>query len=316
VSTVTANGVVPEVITLGECMVLLVPPIGRALADAETLDVHCAGAESTVALYLADLGHPAAWVSRVGEDPWGDRVLRVLARSGVAVEHVTRDPDAPTGVFFKDAAASGRVYYYRRGSAASRLHPDDLAGVPVETARAVHVSGITPALGPSAAETTRRLLERSAAADTLRSFDVNHRAGLWPAAEAAPVLLGLTGNADLVFVGRDEAQTLWDTTDAESIRALLGRGHDLVVKDAHVGATLFVRGSGEPLFVAAPAVDVVEPVGAGDAFAAGYLAGWLRGAAPEERLVLAHRVAGLALGSTADHVDATALRTAGAGGRS
>lgn len=308
-----ASAAYPEVVTLGECMVLLVPPAGQALTDAETLDVHCAGAESTVALYLADLGHSVAWVSRVGEDPWGDRVLRVLARSGVGVDHVLRDPDAPTGVFFKDTG-TGRVHYYRHGSAASRLRPDDLLDVPVESARAVHVSGITPALSPSAAETTRRLFERSAAAGVVRSLDVNFRPGLWAASEAAPALLDFAGRADLVFVGRDEAHTLWGTTDAEDIRSLLGRGHDLVVKDADVGATIFPRGSDHRFFVAAPAVTVVEPIGAGDAFAAGYLAAWLRGASPENRLALAHRVAGLALGSTGDHVDATALRSAGTGG--
>jgi 2-dehydro-3-deoxygluconokinase len=81
-----------------------------------------------------------------------------------------------------------------------------------------------------------------------------------------------------------------------------------VVKDAEVGATLFLRDSDEMHFVAAPAVEVVEAVGAGDAFAAGYLASWLSGGAPEELLTLAHRVAGLALGSTADHVDARVLR--------
>lgn len=304
------NPVIPEIITFGECMVLLVPPVGEVLAEAVTLDVHCAGAESTVALYLADLGHDVAWVSRVGEDPWGDRVLRVLAESGVGVEHVLRDPDAPTGVFFKDTCA-GRVHYYRHGSAASRLGPDDLLDVPVERARVVHVSGITPALSPSAAEMTHRLFERSAAAGVVRSLDVNFRSGLWATSEAAPALLDLTGRADIVFIGRDEAHTLWGTHDAEGIRSLLGSGHDLVVKDADVGATFFSRGSDRRAFVAAPAVTVVEPVGAGDAFAAGYLSGWLRMAAPEDRLTLAHRVAGLALRSTADHVDATSLRPEG-----
>jgi 2-dehydro-3-deoxygluconokinase len=151
----------PDVITLGESMVLLVPEPGQALAEAATLDVHCAGAESNVALYLADLGRSVAWVSRLGADPWGDRISRDLSTSGVSTSYVIRDPKAPTGVFFKDAVGgTTRVHYYRRGSAASRLSPEDLDRVPVEDARVVHTSGITAAISATAAATAERLLER------------------------------------------------------------------------------------------------------------------------------------------------------------
>jgi 2-dehydro-3-deoxygluconokinase len=122
------------------------------------------------------------------------------------------------------------------------------------------------------------------------------------------VLRTFTHHADVVFVGRDEAQALWGTTDAASVRTLLGDGHELVVKDADVGATVFPAGEVDSIFVPAIRVDVVEPVGAGDAFAAGYLSGLLRGHSHQARMVLAHRVAALALGSMGDHVDATSLR--------
>ena len=297
-------------------MILLVPEVGQALVDATTLDVHCAGAESNVALYLADLGRSVAWVSRVGADPWGERIVRELSTAGVHTGYVADDAGAATGVFFKEAVAGAtRVHYYRRGSAASRLTPDDLQGVPVEQARAVHVSGITPAISSSAAATARRLFERGREAGVLCSFDVNYRSGLWPVDRAATALREMVDTADLIFVGRDEAELLWGTTHASSVRSHLGSGHDLVVKDAAVGATLFLRDSDQPHFVGAPAVEVVEAVGAGDAFAAGYLAGWLAGDPPAEVLSLAHRVAALALGSTADHVDARALRSERSGGR-
>src|SRR5215213_7722968 len=109
----------PEVIALGESMILLVPEVGQALVDATTLDVHCAGAESNVALYLADLGRSVAWVSRVGADPWGERIVRELSTAGVHTGYVADDAGAATGVFFKEAVAGAtRVHYYRRGSAA------------------------------------------------------------------------------------------------------------------------------------------------------------------------------------------------------
>ena len=299
-----------DVVTLGECMVLLTPPAGQSLVGADSLLVDAAGAESTVALYLANLGHRVAWVSRVGSDPFGDRIARRMQSADVDVRYLVRDPTSPTGVFFKDPGRgmSSRVHYYRLNSAASHLSPGDLVRVPIESSRAVHVSGITPALSRSAAEATDVLLQRACGAGVLRSFDVNYRPALWPTTAAAPILSGYAQHSDLVFVGRDEASTLWGTTDAQSIRALLGNAHELVVKDGGVGATVFPNGSGEGVFVSATATDVLEPVGAGDAFAAGYLAGWLGGEPLEVRTRLAHQVAALSLGSMLDHVDASGMR--------
>lgn len=301
-----------EVVTFGETMVLLVAEQQHSLLDSETLRIHCAGAESNVALYLADLGHRVTWMSRLGDDQFGDRIIGHLAGAGVCVDPVIRDPDRPTGLFVKEqtAAPDGdttRVRYYRTGSAASHLSPTDLAAVRLDQACIVHVSGVTPALSRSAEAATRHLL-RNSPQHVIRSFDVNYRGSLWPVQRASSTLRDLAVLADIVFVGRDEAEHLWGTPNAASIRRHLGSGHDLIVKDADIGATLFLRGSGDPVFVPAREVEVVEPVGAGDAFAAGYLSALLRDEPPSERLAFAHRVAALALGSAADHVDARALR--------
>ena len=137
-------------------------------------------------------------------------------------------------------------------------------------------------------------------AGSLVSFDVNHRSRLWPAEQAAPVLRDLANRCDLVFVGQDEAETLWGTTDPLAVRRLLPDPETLVVKDGAVGATAMCRDA-EPVFVPAPRVAVVEPVGAGDAFAAGYLAGLLRDLDPVRRLRLGHLVAAQALTSSGDN---------------
>jgi 2-dehydro-3-deoxygluconokinase len=298
---------VPEVLCMGESMVLVAAPAGETLATAATAEFSVAGAESNVSQYLADLGYDVAWISRVGEDPLGDRVLAAIAGSGVGIGLVTRDPDHPTGVFFKDPDASrSRVYYYRAGSAASHLSPADVDIVDLSGVRAVHISGVTPALSASCAAATARLFERAAARGIVRSFDVNYRPALWAREEAAPRLLALSRQADVCFVGLDEAREIWGTETPAETRELLGPGGQLVVKDSSVGATAFVQDSG--VFIPAPRVKVVEPVGAGDAFAAGYLSALLRGQPVEERLAFAHRVAAVALGSVHDHSDASALR--------
>jgi 2-dehydro-3-deoxygluconokinase len=288
-------------------MVLVAPDGGQRLACARSAALTVAGAESTVALYLADLGHRTGWLSRVGVDPLGERVLSEIGGGGVDVGLVERDPAAPTGVYFKDPGpAATAVYYYRSGSAASRLSTADLDRLDLSAVRLVHMSGITPALSTSAREMALVLFERAGAAGVLRSFDVNHRPALWPTAEAAPVLLDLARAADVVFVGLDEAAAVWGTDSPDAVARLVGDGPAVVVKDSDAGATLL--DAGERTFVPAEPVEVVEPVGAGDAFAAGYLSGLLRGAAPVARLRWGHRVAGFALRSLGDHADATSLR--------
>ena len=301
-----------DVVCIGESMVLVTPANGQRLADARGAALTVAGAESTVALYLADLGHRVRWLSRVGADPLGDHVLHEIGDGGVDVGLVARDPQAPTGVYFKDPAPGDTsVYYYRAGSAASGLTEGDLDRFDPATTKVVHLSGVTPALSSTCRAMTERLFTIGGEAGVLLSFDVNHRAALWEAAEAGPVLLDFARRADVVFVGLDEANRIWGVRNPEDVYQHLGTGRTLVVKDSDVGATAFADGA--RTFVPAEPVEVVEPVGAGDAFAAGYLSGLLRGWEQPARLRFGHRVAGLALGTTADHVDASVLRPDDAG---
>ncbi|MFE4775442.1 sugar kinase [Streptomyces sp. NPDC057717] len=289
-------------VCLGETMAQVTPADGAGLEHSGALRLAVAGAESTVAQYLADLGHGAAWVSRVGDDPFGRRIVAAVASRGVDVTGVRRDTSAPTGVYFKDPGPDGtRVHYYRAGSAASRMSAADADGIDLGGVRLLHLTGITPALSGTCAALVDTLLERAAGTKTLVSFDVNHRPALWSShSVAAEALLALARRADIVLVGRDEAETLWGTATAQDIRDHIAPRGTLVVKDGAVGATEFTDGKQE--FVAAPAVDVVEAVGAGDAFAAGYLSGLLDGAAPRERLALGHRLAGRTLRSIEDYV--------------
>jgi 2-dehydro-3-deoxygluconokinase len=290
----------PRLITIGETMALVTPAHAEPLATAQDVRLLIGGAESNVAVHAVRLGIPTAWVSAVGDDALGVRVLDEVAGHGVDVRGVTRNPDAPTGVYFKDPGRG--VLYYRRGSAASLLGPDDIAGVPLEDAEIVHVSGITPALSPRCAALIESVFARVAAAGGILSFDVNHRAALWEPGAAASALLALARRADIVFVGLDEAEGLWGTADADAVRALMPQPAVVVVKDGDVGATEFDRRSGENLRTFVPAIrtEVVEPVGAGDAFAAGYLAARLQGADAVARLAGGHRRAHLVLQSTDD----------------
>jgi 2-dehydro-3-deoxygluconokinase len=299
----------PEVVTLGESMVVLSPAVGEPLEQAGRLAVTVGGAESNVAVALAGLGHRAAWVSRVGDDPFGRFVVHRIGSAGVDVDLVEVDPTAPTGVYLKDPGLDTDVYYYRAGSAASRLTPAALGERRLVGTRLLHLSGISPVLSRSCHALVERAVAARPLGGALVSFDVNHRSRLWPAQRAAPVLHRIADRADVVFVGLDEASRLWGAVDPMAVRRLLPGPDLVVVKDAAVGATALPR-AGEPTFVPAPRVAVLEPIGAGDAFAAGFLSALLRGLDVRIGLRLGHLTAARTLavaGDTAPPADRRSL---------
>ncbi|GAA4893987.1 2-dehydro-3-deoxygluconokinase [Stackebrandtia albiflava] len=284
-----------DVVCLGESMALVSPDVPGPLCEGTPLRLTVAGAESNVAVNLAGLGARVAWHGRVGADPFGTMIVDRLTGAGVSVPGVQVDGSLPTGVYFKDPHGA-TVHYYRRGSAAAAMTPGFAAGLP--DGRILHLSGITPALSETCGALVSHLVTDRPHPGLL-SFDVNHRAKLWPSAdEAADTLHRLAAGSDLVFVGRDEAETLWGTTTPAAVRRLLPGPATLVVKDADIGATAFTGDT--EVFAATPPVTVVEPVGAGDAFAAGYLYGTLRGASPSTALRLGHLTAAAALSVPGD----------------
>lgn len=285
-----------DLLTAGEAMAVASPDPPRPLREGPHLSLTVAGAEANVAAYLGRLGHQVGFVSRIGEDPFGELISSFLAGSGVSCFLEVR-PEAPTGVYFKDPSPEGtRVHYYRAGSAASTMDASLWSGM--GQSRIVHLSGITPALSASCKDFVTTGLAERPVEGALYSFDVNYRPRLWPVAKAGPELASLANQADLVFVGLDEAQTLWGASTPADVRAILPKCATLVVKDGAVGATSFTDAGS--WFVPAPKVDVIEPVGAGDAFAAGYLFGVLNGVGEEDRLRLGHRIAAVALTTVGD----------------
>lgn len=270
-------GTHPAVVTLGETMALLTAPSGRGLRGGSALPVGIGGAESNVAIGLARLDVPVSWISRVGDDAFGSMVTREIRAEGVTV-HATVDPAARTGLMVKEQrqGTPWRVRYYRDGSAASRFSPQDLAGAAaaaIADARVLHLTGITAALSDSALATVRTAIDIARTADTLVSFDLNHRTALWSAERATPVLAQLCAAADLVFAGAAEAALVLgiDTDNDEALaRGLAGLGAGTVVLKLGARGAMGLTNDHVEFVPTAP-VAVTDPVGAGDAFVAGYL---------------------------------------------
>ena len=289
----------PELLAVGETMAMVAPLSVDGLVDARVFRVDAGGAESNVAAHATALGVAAAWFSRLGDDALGRRVLRQLGERGVDVSGVVVDAFHPTGMYVKDPGRG--VVYYRSGSAASRLSPEEVDAVPLDGVKILHVSGITAAISETARAFLEQLIERARSLGTTVSFDVNYRAALWEPAIAGPVLDSLARRCDIVFVGRDEAEGLWQTETAADVRARFADVPELVVKDGAVGATAFTPGN--ETFETSEVVDVVDVVGAGDAFAGGYLSARLGGIPMPARLRAAHRRAALTLATTGDSVE-------------
>ncbi|MFJ2173052.1 sugar kinase [Streptomyces sp. NPDC087851] len=297
-----------DALTVGETMVMVTPREGGRLDAESSFVLRPGGAESNVAALLAELGHTTHWAGALGADRLGDLVTTVLEGHGVDTSLVRRDPGRPTAVYFKDPTPHGtEVAYYRTGSAATALSTADLPAWTALCPRVVHLSGILPALSPSCAELARHIVCERPWGDVPVSFDVNYRPVLWDraadgrtdsAGQAARTLLDLAQHSDIVFVGRDEAAALWGTTDAESVRALVDKPRHLVVKDAAKEAVSFTEGGA--VRVPSRRVRVVDPVGAGDAFAAGWLSGWLHHRHETLCLKLGHYAAAQVLTSASD----------------
>ncbi|MGN6425856.1 MAG: sugar kinase [Leifsonia sp.] len=289
------------IVTIGEAMIALYPEGRHPLAEARTFGSDVGGAEFNVATTLARLGLPTAWVSRLGADGFGDRILAVAAEAGVDTAAVERDAARSTGLYVKEPSAGPdgvrtRMHYYRSGSAASAIDAAQLAAAPaaglLARAAIVHTSGITPALSPTAADAVGGL-RAAVGPGTIVSVDLNLRPQLWRERDTAP-LDALLDAADLLLVGRDEALSHFGNAQAAAIFDAHPGLSTIVVKDEAHRASVY-RSDGRETHVPCLTVEVVEPVGAGDAFAAGFLAGIATGRDDAVALRFGHVLAALAL---------------------
>ncbi|MER5937620.1 sugar kinase [Streptomyces sp. NPDC001928] len=257
-----------DVVALGESMVTFLPSRPGRLADVPSFERGIGGAESNVVCGLAAAGHAVRWVSRVGADGFGDHLVEAIGGYGVDVSAVGRDPVRPTGVYFRTAGDRAtdahEVAYYRAGSAASAMSAANVDLGAVRSGRVLHLSGITAALSPGCLELMRELTAPGEGRP-LVSFDVNHRPGLWRDADGPRVLLELAREADIVFVGQDEAEEAWGVTGGpDAVRAALPEPQVLVVKQGGVGATAFVSAAASSWLVAQFPAPLGSTQGAGN----------------------------------------------------
>lgn len=295
-SPLTRSGDFTQVVTLGETMALMKAETPGPLAHVSSLSLGVGGAESNFAVALRRLDTSVTWVGRLGADSLGDLVQRELAAEGI-VTLAIRDADAPTGLMIKERRTPDtlRVWYYRTGSAGSRLSWADVPPELIAGAELLHVTGITLGISDSAREAVHQAVDCARRSGVLVSFDLNYRSALWPPVDAASEFASIIAKSDLVFAGESEAaMVVGAATDPLTLAhriAELGPTQS-VIKLGADGCVAVV--DGHEYRRPAVRINAVDSVGAGDAFVAGYVSELVAGANTSARLRTAVRAGAFA----------------------
>jgi 2-dehydro-3-deoxygluconokinase len=292
-----------DVITFGESMVLFTPTKTGPLRYVSSFEKTIGGAESNLAIALARLGHNVSWLSRLGNDEFGLYVRNFIRGEGVDTSLVTFDSHYPTAVFFKERydACDPKVYYYRSGSAASHMDKSLLNESEIAASKFLHITGITAAISPSCHELIDHAIKLARKHNVTVTFDPNIRLKLWSEEEARNVLMDIAGKCDIVLPGIDEGELLTGESTPEGIssKIIQSGAKAVVVKLGAKGA--FYQTEDNQEYVDGYKIErVVDTVGAGDGFAAGFISGLLRGWSYKDAVALGNRVGASAVTVTGD----------------
>ncbi|WMY06728.1 sugar kinase [Paraburkholderia phenoliruptrix] len=297
----THQGTALDIITYGEAMAMFVAAETGPLAGVGQFRKRIAGADLNVAIGLARLGFKVGWMSRVGNDSFGQYVRDTLTREGIDQRCVRTDERYPTGFQLKSKTDDGSdpaVEYFRRGSAASHLSVADYSADYVLPARHLHLTGVAPAISASSRDLAFHLAREMRAAGKTISFDPNLRPTLWPS-RAAMVegLNALAALADWVLPGIGEGEILTGYTQPEDIASFyLERGaRGVIVKLGAAGAYFRTADGTAAMIAGQPVANVVDTVGAGDGFAVGVISALLEGKPLADAVARGNRIGALAI---------------------
>ncbi len=270
--------IIRDVLTIGETMAAFTSHEKMPLRYAHNFGMRIAGAESNTAIGLAKLGFRTSWVSKIGEDEFGAYILNQIRSEGVDVSEVIKDKEHSTGVMFKQTTGGEtKVFYYRDNSAASYMMKDDISCELIQQYKMVHLSGITPILSESCLELTEKIFEIARREKLKISFDPNIRKKLWKGNSYEEIIKKFVLQADIILLGIDEANVLFHTRDTQTILDELfanGKAEYVGLKDGANGS--WIANRNQCVHVKPYECCCIDPIGAGDAYNSGFLAGVLK----------------------------------------
>lgn len=265
------------IMLIGEPMALFMANSEGELENVSEYSVSVAGAELNVAIGLTRLGHSATYMTKLGEDPFGKRIVVSLTENGIGSEFVTYSQTNPTGFMLKGKTSEGdpKIFYFRKNSAASTISEEDIESVDFSKYGYLHLTGILPALTESTKKATFRLIEKARKNGVYISFDPNLRPQLWKDRETmVKVINELASKADIVFPGEGEGEILCGSRDPQKIGEFyLSLGAKAVVTKVGSKGAVITTADGSEFVEGFKVEKVVDTVGAGDGFAAGTLSG-------------------------------------------
>ncbi|WP_323704872.1 sugar kinase [Mammaliicoccus sp. Dog046] len=269
-----------DVLSIGETMIVFSPKEDGPMRYAHDFTTHIAGAETNTLIGLEKLGVKSGWISQLGNDELGHKILSFVRGEGINVDSVTLNNDASTGLFLKEKLNQDqtRVHYYRSNSAASKMTDANIDLDYVAQFKYLYVTGITPALSENCKKMIFHLIDEAKKLGLKIIFDPNLRLKLWAEDEARETLINIIALSDIVLPGISEGAFLFGDTDEEIIaNKMIELGAStVVVKLGSKGA--FYKDKNEAGYAqASKIVNVIDPVGAGDGFAAGFIAGYING---------------------------------------
>ena len=264
-----------KVLLVGEPMGLFIAQNEGPLEDVTGYSFAIAGAEFNVAVGLTRLGHEVEYVTKLGDDPFGKHIIKFMAENGIASDRILVTGARRTGFMLKGMTAKGdpQIFYFRAGSAASTLSPDDLRALDFSQYSNIHLTGITPALSQECRDTCRFLAQKAHENGIFLSFDPNLRPQLWPNAQAmADFMNTFSGECDLVLPGIAEGRLLSGRQTPEEIAEFYrARGAGTVIVKTGGEGAYYASPEGCGRVAGFPVKKIVDTVGAGDGFAAGVL---------------------------------------------
>jgi 2-dehydro-3-deoxygluconokinase len=280
-----------DLVTFGESMIRLTPPNFQRVEQAHSFDVGVSGAELNTATGASRLGLRTAWVSRLVDSPPGRLIANSARVQQVDTSHLLWAKEGRVGLYYYEMGASTRasqVMYDRRDSAMSELVAGEITWEPIlRGTRAFHVSGITPALSVSCAEATKEALAAARAEECVISFDINYRSRLWSKEAAREFLSEVLGLVTILFTTQDEAETVFGLrTSAEEVACELAARFKIpVVAVTMREAPTVLHGTwrslafckGETYTGRVIDLELIDRMGSGDAYDAGFLYGYLTG---------------------------------------
>ena len=279
-----------DIVTFGEAMVRMSPPDFKRLEQTATLDLHIGGAELNVAVGASRFGLKAAWVSKLPDNPLGRMIANKARELGVDISQVIWQKEGRAGLYFLEFGASPRassVLYDRANSSFSSIKPGELDWQNIlKDVKCLHLTGITPAVSESAAAAAMEALKAAKACGCKVSLDLNYRAKLWSRQKAGKTLSSMMDYVDILITTQGDTRTILDITadtDEALAQILLERyPFEVVAVSFREGDTVWrctwsalAQTRDKAFNTRTFAIDIVDQVGRGDSFAAGFLSGYI-----------------------------------------